>query len=527
MIEHMFETIVDALAEVTGCDRSALAALLGERTRPEQLEAGALLDRIAAEERLAQAVQAAQLRDLAAFQARRVAEDREVGVAADLAGRSAPVEVAKALGVATMTANGRLHDASAAVHEHPRLLAMIGKGRVGMGGLGRVIDVTRVLEPHQQRRVDERLAAEARRRRMTPAELGRAALRRVIEIDPEAAARRSAQARRRRDVRLADPVDGTAQVLATLRAEEALAVWERLDGAARGMRQSGDERPLDALRADLFVEHLTGRTMVAVGPGETPPVWRSQDGRPPWTASSPPLAAVPPDPPADDVAWGAYCDPDPPDPGPPEPDESPPHRLPMDVEVQVVLSMATALGLDREPGLIRGYGSVPVDTIAEVVDSAELAGGRTTLRALFCDPLDGRLVAMESRARRFTGGLRQFGLYRDQGDRLTGGAIRDLDHVVAHEAGGPTAASNAQGLGRRTHTLKDHPGVQVETLTTRPYGDGLDDFRAHAPDLGWTLPTGHAYDCPPPPALGFGSDPPEFDLPPDWDAELAAVLAAP
>ena len=195
------------------------------------------------------------------------------------------------------------------------------------------------------------------------------------------------------------------------------------------------------------------------------------------------------------------------------------------MEVQVVLQMSTALGLDRDPGLLRGYGAIPADVIADIVDSAELSGARTTLRALFCDPLDGRLVAMDSKARRFTGGLRQFALYRDQNDRLTGGTIRDLDHIIDHDRGGPTTAANAQGLARRTHTLKDHPAIRAQTQAPNPQRDGLDHYRAHAPDVRWTMPTGHHYDSPPPPVLGYGSDPAEADPPPDWDAMIAAILA--
>ena len=322
----------------------------------------------------------------------------------------------------------------------------------------------------------------------------------------------------------------------------------RLDRTARGMRQSGDERPLDTLRADLFVEALAGRSMVTTGPGQKPPVWRSTDGCPPWTLTSPPPVAhrrVRPGaagrrprhrprhlPPADDprdTYSDTHRDVAPPDPGSPsdlpEPDESPPRRLPTDVEVQVVLQMSTALGLDRDPGLLRGYGAIPADVIADIVDSAELSGARTTLRALFCDPLDGRLVAMDSKARRFTGGLRQFALYRDQNDRLTGGTIRDLDHIIDHDRGGPTTAANAQGLARRTHTLKDHPAIRAQTQAPNPQRDGLDHYRAHAPDVRWTMPTGHHYDSPPPPVLGYGSDPAEADPPPDWDALIAAILA--
>jgi len=45
------------------------------------------------------------------------------------------------------------------------------------------------------------------------------------------------------------------------------------------------------------------------------------------------------------------------------------------------------------------------------------------------------------------------------------------------------------------------------------------------PDVRWTLPTGHRYDCALPPVLDFGSDPLEADLPPDWDSLVRAILA--
>ncbi len=71
---------------------------------------------------------------------------------------------------------------------------------------------------------------------LTPGELGRAATRRVLAVDPDAAARRVARARRDRSVRLGDPVDGTAGLYAVLRAEEAVAIFTGLDRTARGMR---------------------------------------------------------------------------------------------------------------------------------------------------------------------------------------------------------------------------------------------------------------------------------------------------
>ena len=186
----MFETVAEAYGRVTAPGSADDARRRGAG-RPDRRVGG-----------LAQAAQALQVRRLAALKARRVAEDAQIGLSGELAGRSVPVEVAKALGVATMTARTRVENAATAVESHPRLLELVGTGRVTMAGLNRVIETTRVLEPAQQRRVDELVCAEARRRRMTPGELAKAADRRVLEIDPDAAAKRAARARATRDVRL-------------------------------------------------------------------------------------------------------------------------------------------------------------------------------------------------------------------------------------------------------------------------------------------------------------------------------------
>ncbi len=112
----MLDTALDALAEATGCDRSALAGVVGEPPESGGLTAARLVERIGALERLANAAQA---RDLAAFGSARLADDQREGVPEHLQGRSAAVEVGVAVRVATMTACGRLADASRAVRDTP------------------------------------------------------------------------------------------------------------------------------------------------------------------------------------------------------------------------------------------------------------------------------------------------------------------------------------------------------------------------------------------------------------------------
>jgi hypothetical protein len=86
--------------------------------------------------------------------------------------------------------------------------------------------------------------------------------------------------------------------------------------------------------------------------------------------------------------------------------------------------------------------------------------------------------------------------------------LSDIDHVHPRHRQGPTSAGNAQGLGILTNrVIKQHPDVTVHTLPPAHRGDGLDDYRAHAPDIAWTLPSGHTHTRTPPPVLGPGSDP--------------------
>jgi hypothetical protein len=88
----------------------------------------------------------------------------------------------------------------------------------------------------------------------------RAKLRRlVISVDPQAAKKRQEQAVRDRRVECYPDPDGTATLLGTgLPAERAKAAANRIDQLARAAKQSGDDRSMDHLRADLFLDVLDG-----------------------------------------------------------------------------------------------------------------------------------------------------------------------------------------------------------------------------------------------------------------------------
>jgi hypothetical protein len=462
-----------------------------------------------------------------------------------LIGRTVGTELALALLIGQRSAANRVAQAEVIVRHHPRLLALVGTGHVSMTGLRLVLRQTAELADDSRRMVDAQVAELATSERLTPARLGQAAARLALAADPQAAAERAAAARARRRVWLDEPLDGVAGIGAVLRAEEALACWTALDRTARAMRQHGDERSVQNLMADLVVERLTGAGLVrnavgAHGAVDTPaaacasagrvapPVWRNIDGWEPWTATEPRpvqpgdwrLDPEPDDPLWDTVDWtsshnGTGSDRDPP--ARAAPDHDPPQwRLPATVELQVVMSAETLLGVDDEPALLRGSGGragdgpIAAEVARDIVDVAT----RRTLIALFTDPADGRLLAMDSSSRFFTGRLRDFCVWRDQVCRLGGGRIAEVDHRDEVQEHGQTSARNGQSLGRLSHRIKDHPGIVariVDPGSTPGSGSdpaqGLGSLRAAAPEVEWEMPTGHTYLSVPPPALGPGARP--------------------
>ena len=564
----MFERLVDAVAQVLGCDPRALTGLVDEPAEAADMAPGDLLDRVAAAERAVAALQAVQARDLAAVNtAYLTGTDRASATASADAGpgaehgpveaerhpdvpttsRMLAVEVALRCRVAPMTATMKIAAAVRLASHHPHLLALLGTGLVSWSGIGRVLDATAVLGADQTRHVDALVAADATRRYLTPATLGQAARRRAVQVDPDSATVRVRAARRSRTVRLCDPVDGTAALYARLRAEEAVALYTGLDTHARAMRSGGDPRSLDTLRADLLVASLTTRAPAAAAPTDqqtapgpaarTEPAdaaapadqsaaapaeqWAAASSKPPvWSSGrgyeicfDPPPPVQPDDPPPDDPAWDTFLHHPPgidPDTGP-DPGAHPPPplwRTGMTVEVLVVIALSSLLGLDHDPALIRGYGAVPIEAVYDICSAAEAGGATTTLRGLFCDPVDGRLLTMEAKARSFTGSLRTFATSRDHTCRLTGAPITDIDHILETAHGGPTTAANSQALAAYPNrTLKLHPAVATTARPSRDRGDGLDAYRQHAPTITWTLPSGHTHHCVPPPALGHGSEP--------------------
>ncbi len=187
------------------------------------------------------------------------------------------------------------------------------------------------------------------------------------------------------------------------------------------------------------------------------------------------------------------------------------------VEVQLVMTDRALLAGDDTPAQLTGYGIIPAAHARALLtppatphadrgadadsegDASAGAGARVWLRRLYTHPVTGALVGMDSHRRTFDGGLRRYLLTRDAGTCRTpwcDAPARHLDHVHDHADGGPTTASNGQGLCVRCNLVKQLPGFHAATRTPDP------SQQPGAPHtVVTTTPTGHTYTSHAPPLL--------------------------
>jgi 5-methylcytosine-specific restriction endonuclease McrA len=154
------------------------------------------------------------------------------------------------------------------------------------------------------------------------------------------------------------------------------------------------------------------------------------------------------------------------------------------VEVQLVMTDQALLNADSTPARLVGHGPIPSALARALLRSTDSA---VWVRRLFTSPTTGDLLALDSRRRTFPAGIRSFLIARDEVCRTSwcDAPIRHADHVIRAADGGPTSASNGQGLCQRCNQAKEAPGWAAARTRAGPAG------RTGAITL--RTPTGHAY----------------------------------
>ena len=182
------------------------------------------------------------------------------------------------------------------------------------------------------------------------------------------------------------------------------------------------------------------------------------------------------------------------------------------VEIQLVMTDRTLLQADAEPARLPGYGIIPAAVARELaLAGTEARTGTATrdsgsnpeldvwVRRLYTAPATGELAAMDSKARLFPAGLKRFLQVRDDTCRTPycDAPIRHHDHVTSWHNGGPTTASNGQGLCEACNHTKETPRWTAEPVPGPRH------------TVATTTPTGHTYHSTAPPLPGTRlADPP-------------------
>ncbi|MBD5831605.1 HNH endonuclease signature motif containing protein [Janibacter melonis] len=298
---------------------------------------------------------------------------------------------------------------------------------------------------------------------MTPRQVERAARARAQALDAAAVVRRRARAVAERRVSLRPQPDAMASLTGLVPMEQGVAAWAVLRRDAEARKAAGDARGIGQLMADLLVERVTGQA----------------------TAE-----AVP-------------------------------------VEVRLVMTPGTLLGLSDAPADLPGHGLLPAEVarvlvlgddvppgnhaetdaepdsdavaVAVAVADADAAdpgqvwvgrpAARVWLRRVFTDEM-GRVCDVDSRRRLFPAAVQRLLRVRDGVCRFPfcDAPVRHADHVVGVALGGSTSAANGQGLCARHNLVKALPGWAAVVSAS-----GTEAV------VVTTTPTGHRYRSPVPP----------------------------
>ncbi|HEY0117278.1 MAG TPA: hypothetical protein VGC04_00685 [Cellulomonas sp.] len=262
-----------------------LAGLLAALV-PADVTADALIEAVAAWDRLAAWVAAGQARVVGEMLARCTSSSETEFLGAEIAARLA----------VTRPAADRLVALAVGTSLVPAVGDALVRGDIGVAKAHVLLDTVGHLPLEVRRRVIARVLHLAPG--LTGPELRQRLRRAEIEIDPRAADQRHEAARRGRFVRLDPAEDAMAWLTAYLPADQAVAAYEAIDAAATAARLPGDDRDAEARRADVLVAAigtaLGSRTHVdvvrAVDPADGPV---GRHGAVPGPTRTAPAAAVP------------------------------------------------------------------------------------------------------------------------------------------------------------------------------------------------------------------------------------------
>lgn len=345
-----------------------------------------------------------------------------------------------------------------------------------------------LVDPAQRAAFDEMMAALAEG--LSDRQVDETSRAAAYEMDPESAMRRARTAISDRRVSMRPAPDVMARLTGFVPAAQGVAAWKALDEHARSLKAAGDPRSVDQIKADTFIERLTGQESADAIGVEVGLVMGEAEffGQGERTARLEGYGPIPAGMGRDLVDPGQHAE------GGEREVQSGPDQHVEGNEGDVREAADGQAECDEHDGR-------PDAELDEHDSGSSSSGGRrsddiarTWLRRLFTDPVDQTVAHVDTKRRRFDGPLRELISHRDQLCRTPwcGAPIRHGDHVRDFASGGPTTAGNGQGLCARCNLTVAEPGWAKAAV--RPDAGG-------APIVITTTPTGTRYASFAPPAL--------------------------
>lgn len=223
----------------------------------ESAAQSALIDGIAALERLKAMAAGRQARLAAALDAARRAEEKEAGLPAQRRGRGVAAEIALARRDSPARGGRHLGFAKALIYEMPHTLAALEGGALSEWRATILVRESACLDAEDRRRLDAEVCSRpARLEGMGDAALAAAAKAVAYRLDPHAVVDRAARAPNDRTVTIRPAPDTMTYLTALLPVAQGVSVYAALK---READVCGDGRSRGQVMADTLVERVTGR----------------------------------------------------------------------------------------------------------------------------------------------------------------------------------------------------------------------------------------------------------------------------
>ncbi|ALV45931.1 hypothetical protein MB46_10985 [Arthrobacter alpinus] len=419
-----------------------------------------LIDLIAGLEEAKNGIAAVQAQAQTLFVAQQRLDQARAGVPREKIGKGIAQQVSLARHESSYRGRQLCQMSEVLVREMPYSMNAFTLGQISEYRVGQVVAETAFLSLEDRATVDQRICGNpAAVALLGTRELCAETRKAAYALDPEAFVKRRNKALADRYVSLRPAADGMTLLTALIPLKQGVRILATLTRVAEHAKASGDDRGKGQVMADALMHRLVHHAPCDDGAGDVGDhrgmpaergggVCRTNLGAQLCTAVDQP-----------------------------------------DITLELIMTDRALFGGANDPAILVGHEPIPAPEARSLIlgdDNTDGFAPRVWLKRLFTHPESRALLAMDSRARLFPEGIKEFLRLQDQRCQTPycDAPIREYDHVKAYAAGGATNVQNGQGLCSACNQAKEAQGW----ISKRADAPG-----AGPPGVIVRTPTGHRY----------------------------------